>query len=79
MNQSEIAAAVAEQTEHIKRRKSCQGRLYVNHKFVTFRPEGTTGSVPASSTWSACLVCGVTETPEDYHRQLAAAGGVPRD
>lgn len=60
MSETEIAAAIAEQEEYIKRRRTCNDRPYTNHVFAPDR------------TWSACIHCGVTETAEDYHRKLAA-------
>ena len=65
-----LAAAIAAQEEHLKRQRFCEGRQYVSHKFETFRPKGEATSVARDSMWSACIVCGVTETPEDYQRKL---------
>lgn len=66
MDQDELRAAIAAQEEHIKRSTSCSGTVGRAHDF---RPHG---SPPA--TWSACVVCGLTETPQDYQVKIAAEG-----
>lgn len=70
MNQIEIEAAIAEQEEHVKRSRSCNGEIGRAH---AFRPFGRSGPTIRASrmTWSACIVCGVTETSEDYARKIA--------
>lgn len=69
MSQDEIKAALAEQEEHVKRSTSCQGVIGKSH---AFRPHGTPVSREQYAAgrrrrlYSACVVCGVTETPRDY-------------
>lgn len=70
MSEQEIKAAIAEQEEYLRRQRSCQGRLYAPHTFGSFRSQGQPGSVAASDIWSACIICGVTETPEDYRTKM---------
>ena len=72
MSEFEVPAAIAEQEEYIKRQKSCGEVLGKSHRFAP-AAQGWPGS------WTECMVCGVTETPEDYARKLAVeAAGRPR-
>lgn len=60
MDENEIRAAIAEQEEYLKRVRSCQDVLGTAH---AFRPHGRPGTKQA---FSACVVCSVTETRDDY-------------
>lgn len=67
--QDEIKAAVAAHEEYIKRQRPCQGVIGVAHRYRPFgRPSGD-GTIKDAATWSACIVCGVTETVWDFARR----------
>jgi hypothetical protein len=63
-----VKEAIASQEEHIKRQKSCQSVIGKAH---SFRPHGNPKS---KSAWSECIVCGVTETVDDYATKTQARG-----
>ncbi len=66
MSEQEVREAIAEQEEHIRRSTSCQGVVGASHKYRTHgRPKGAE-SIGSADMWSACIVCGVTETRADY-------------
>lgn len=60
-----VAEAIAEQEEHIKRVTSCKGVVGMAHSFDTF------SMGPSKAKVRKCWRCGVTETPEDYAKNIA--------
>lgn len=74
MDESEIREAIAQQEEHLKRSKSCREVPGTAHSFSTFGAPSTDRTIASSAMWQACIVCGVTETDDDYQIRLAATG-----
>ena len=64
MSETEIAEAIAQQEEYLRRIRSCQGRLYVSHSWDTFSPR-------PGVFIQACWRCRVTKTDADYQQQVA--------
>lgn len=65
----EVTAALRQQEEHIKRSTSCTGQVGRAHAYRA-HGNGRTGAA-----YSACIVCGVTETAADY--ATSQEGGTP--
>lgn len=70
-----IAEALAAQEEHIKRSRSCMGRVGRPHVFRDFGRPASAGA-PASR-WRECAACGVTEASNDYAVKVTVAGVLP--
>lgn len=69
MSETEIAEAIAQQEEHIKRSLSCGGRgTMLSHSWATF------SAAPGGPTYEACwrAGCRVTRTDDDYQRKIGA-------
>lgn len=77
MDEQEVAEAIAQQEEHIKRSTSCTGinnshagsRPGLNHSWDTF------SAAPGGPTFQACWRCRATKTDADYQVKRAASGG----
>lgn len=66
MNETEAAAAVAEQEDYLKRVRSCGGQLGMPHSWDTF------SAGPGRSKYRACWRCRATETRADYRAKTLA-------
>lgn len=66
-----VREAIAEQEEHLKRIRPCQGIPLRAHRFAPHGRPDATGTIAGASLVSRCIACGVTETPEDYRRSRA--------
>lgn len=67
--ESWVARAIAQQEEHIKRTKSCGGRVGRAHTWVDRERPAAELALPDKTwvlSWSECAVCEVTKTDEDY-------------
>jgi hypothetical protein len=64
-----VPEAIAEQQEYLKRVRGCNGQP-VNHAYRDFGVPSPDGTIRNDRMYRACVVCGVTESPEDYHRKL---------
>lgn len=67
-----VPEAIAQQEEYLKRRRGCNGVSLVSHAFRDFGKPGPDGTIANALMWRACIVCGVTETNEDYETKLKA-------
>lgn len=65
-----VPAAIAAQEEHIKRWRSCMDTLGRAHTYRDFGVPSADGTIAGAAMYRACIVCGVTETREDYHIRL---------
>jgi hypothetical protein len=63
MNEREIAEAIAEQEEHIKRQTSCGGVIGRSHRWDRF-------AAKPGMYYEACWRCRVTRTSEDHRIKL---------
>lgn len=63
-----VAEAVAAQEEYLKRVRSCCGELGAGHAFRRFGRPGRQRAVVR------CVVCGVTQTREDFMTLQAGLG-----
>lgn len=66
-----VREAIAEQEEYIKRWRGCGGKP-IRHTFGPFGAPAQDGAIESAATWSACIVCGVTQTRADYRVRSAA-------
>lgn len=66
MNQTDIVVALAAQEEHIRRSRSCGEVVGKSHAFRAH------GNPLTKAAFSACVVCGVTETAADWAIQIGA-------
>ena len=72
MSEAEIAEAIAEQEEHIRRVQSCRGvsgNLVVGSAHQWRRH----GNPRTKAAFEACVLCGVTRTREDYAARKGVA------
>lgn len=75
-NENWVAAAIAQQEEHLKRSRSCSPDRWPNgftqHRWADFGVPSRDGTIQGAAMYRACITCGVTETDADYQVRLAA-------
>lgn len=75
-----VREAVDQQEEYLKRIRPCGGGTGIlsrdggtPHAFRTFGKKSADGTIHHSTTYQACIVCGVTETDDDYMTMIGTA------
>lgn len=60
MSEKEIAEAIAQQEEYLKRIRTCSAGRFLPHAWETY------STAPGGPKYQACWRCKVTKTDEDY-------------